>query len=333
MPKCLRVTLEQVADWNNLIIASHNAAKSKRHRASVKRYFEQFETSLQQMQNAILKGQLATGSYTAFNIKDPKPRTIHAAPFEDRVIHHALINKIGARMEQSWVDSSYACRTNMGSHKAIEKAARLCKQYPVLLKMDIRAYFPNINHQTLLKLLKRQFTHTDVFQLIESILASYSTNGVGLPIGALTSQYFANHYLDGFQRWLREQKTVKAEIRYMDDVLVFCESTAHARQIAKLAHNWLEKKRQLQLKPVIIQYSHTGVEFCGFKVSDLGIGMGLRRKRNIKQRIQQLFKAVDANRLSQEEAQQQSHSIRALAMPGEHRHWLRCQMAGVRQNY
>lgn len=104
MPKCQRVTLNEVADWQNVVLASHNSAKGKRGRVPIKRYFQAFESSVYQVQKAILAGQLAYGTYRSFTITDPKPRTIHAAPFEDRVIHHALINCIGPRMEKAgWI--------------------------------------------------------------------------------------------------------------------------------------------------------------------------------------------------------------------------------------
>lgn len=189
--------------------------------------------------------------------------------------------------------------------------------------MDVRSYFANINHQTLLGLLQRQFTSTDLFQLLNATLASFSNNGVGLPIGALTSQYFANHYLDGFQRWLRDQLGVKAELRYMDDVLVFCDSLTEAKSVFSDAHQWLVQQRQLQLKPGIIQYTHIGTTFCGFKVSSKGIYLGTRRKRNLKVRIERVLKAVEKNCIFPNLAQQEAHNIAALAKPGQHSNWLR----------
>lgn len=321
MPKRFRAELSDIADWHNVILATHKAAKAKKQRPAVQHFYQHFEASVANLQSCILRGCLTQGTYRAFTINDPKPRIIHAAPFEDRVVHHALINIIGSRMEQSWVDSSYACREGKGAHLVVIKAAELSRQYPVVVKMDIQAFFAHINHGVLSKLLERMLKPTNVFTLIQAILRSFS-NGVGLPIGALTSQYFANHYLDGFQRWLRDDKRVLAELRYMDDVLVFTRSLAHGRQIASLACEWLAQERDLPLKPCLIQHTSKGYSFCGFKLSNQNIKLGKRRKRNIRCRLNELNADIKNNHISAELAQQQLHTIFALALPGEHWQWM-----------
>ena len=321
MPKCLKVTLSQVADWENLIDASHKAAKGKRNQIEVQRFFSHFEESIQQLQNSIMDARLIYAGYRAFSIKDPKPRIIHAAPFADRVLHHALINCIGARLEKSWVKSSYACRKNYGAHRAIEKAASLAQEHSVIIKLDIRAYFAYIQHNTLIKLVGRQLKGDGLFKLLTNILHSFNQNGVGIPIGALTSQYFANHYLDGFQRWLRTLKAVKEEVRYMDDVLVFCHSLSDARKIALLSKQWLADERGLILKPPIIQLSHIGVLFCGFKISSKSIKLGKRRKRSYRSQLKLLFKKVEAGNIEPANAQRQANNLASLCLPGQHKNW------------
>lgn len=332
MPKRLAVTLTQIADWQNLTHACHQAAKGKRDSMAVKVFLADFEPSLQQVRQALLSGRLLHGQYRAFTIKDPKPRIIHAAPFADRVIHHALINCIGQRLEKSWLDSSYACRKGYGSHRAIEQAAQWSKQYPVVVKLDIRAYFAHIRHDILLQLLQRQFKGDGLFLLFENILSSFTSDGSfvgdgsGIPIGALTSQYFANHYLDGYQRWLRNNPQVRAELRYMDDVLVFCESLKAAKIIVANSHDWLTEQRQLILKPAVIQYSRVGVTFCGFLVSARGIKMAKRRKRSYQHQLKLLLQQGEAGTITPLAAQQQANRLAALCLPGEHKYWQRQQL-------
>ena len=326
MPKCQGISLAQIAQWPNVVAASHQAAKGKHDRPAVQRFFANVEQSLQQVQQSILAGQLVCGQYRSFAIKDPKPRIIDAASFSDRVVHHALINCIGTRLENSWLDSSYACRKGYGSHKAINKAAGLAARYSVVIKLDIRAYFAHIQHAILIKLLHRQFKGTGLFALFSNILTSFNSHGIGLPIGALTSQYFANHYLDGYQRWLRNQKSVRAELRYMDDVLIFCDSLVAAKQLVAQSDQWLLNERQLILKLAIIQYSDIGVSFCGFHISSRGIKLGLRRKRSYNKKLKQLIKHCQVQTISPLQAQQQANTLAALCLPGEHKNWQRLQL-------
>ncbi|MCP4282813.1 MAG: hypothetical protein GY776_22815 [Alteromonas sp.] len=321
MPKTMRVTLEDVAQWDNVVNASYGAGKAKRNRPTTKHYFDQFECSIWRVQQAILAGKLCDGRYHAFNIQDPKPRIIHAAPFDDRVIHHAIVNCIGERLEKSWCDTSYACRRGFGSHRAIKQAAVYAKRFNIVIKLDVQAYFAHINHQILQSLLQRQLKDTDLFNLLDNLLASHGRDGVGLPIGALTSQYFANHYLNGFDRWLAQQSNVKAQLRYMDDVLIFCDNLAQARALVKGAKTWLKNERGLILKPAIIGRCYVGVTFCGFKVNSQGITMSQRRKRSYIQKQRALFAQVLQGEITPLNAQKQANTLAALCLPGAHKLW------------
>jgi RNA-directed DNA polymerase len=127
-----------------------------------------------------------------------------------------------------------------------------------------------------------------LFVLFSRLIDSFKADGTGIPIGALTSQYFANHYLDGYQRWLRTCPQTRDELRYMDDVLVFCDSLDEAKAVVVDSRQWLIEQRLLPLKPAIIQYCRTGVTFCGFHVSSRGIKMGKRRKRSYQSKLKLL---------------------------------------------
>jgi RNA-directed DNA polymerase len=201
-----------------------------------------------------------------------------------------------------------------------------------VLKMDIRSYFATIDHQILLRQLNKALKG-DLFTLIVTILNSFTARGKGIPIGALTSQYFANHYLDGFQRWLQGYSLVLAELRYMDDVLVFCETTSAARTVARQARDWLGQTLRLELKPVTIQYTPVGVTFCGFRINHQGVGLSLRRKRSYQQQLANLIYAMDNGRGSEGQWQRQANQLRALCLPGEHQQWQHRQVAKYREKY
>lgn len=183
-----------------------------------------------------------------------------------------------------------------------------------------------VQQDVLINLLRRQFKGEGLLSLFSRLLESFSANGTGLPIGALTSQYFANHYLDGYQRWLRNCSQTQDELRYMDDVLVFCDSLKAAKVIVDESSHWLTAQRRLVLKPAIIQYSRVGVTFCGFHVSAKGIKMGQRRKRSYKDKLELLLYQVENDLISPTAAQVRANLLASLCLPGQHLHWQKKQL-------
>ena len=184
----------------------------------------------------------------------------------ERVIHHAVINVCGWRLENALIDDSYACRKGKGQLKAVERAEDFARQTPWCLKLDIKSYFDSIDQGILLEILRRKIKDGRMLALFEALLGSYSTKpGKGIPIGNLTSQYFANLYLDAFDRWAGE-RTGRKYVRYMDDMLVFgqrddlrCLKADSARFLADRLR--LTIKGGGSLQPV----GH-GVEFLGYRV-------------------------------------------------------------------
>lgn len=168
------------------------------------------------------------------------------------------------------------------------------------------------------------FTGEGLFTLLENVLASFSTvSDRGLPIGALTSQYFANYYLDEFQRALRKQPGVIDELRYMDDHWVGCASKPAAKETAAFARDWLKQHRQLIVKPVQIQRSAIGLPFCGFRVSSSGLRMGRRRLRAIKKHYEKIGGEFSNGYIDELQAQQRLTSVTSLASPGYHKSAMR----------
>ena len=312
-------TLQDIAQWHWLAECAARAARGKRHRLSVQRYFSSFESSTSVLLRSLLAAQLPVQRYRCFTINDPKPRLIHAAPFPDRVAHHAIIGKLAARFERAQVDSSYACRPGKGAHSAIERARQIAVCSPWLLKMDVHSYFANIDHSILRLLLARLFKNKGVLSLLSNVIDSFSTvPGRGLPIGALTSQYFANHYLDGVQRFIRCQTSATCELRYMDDLWVGCESKQHAGKICRDVNGWLQQHRKLSLKPALIQRSTVGLPFCGFTVSSKRLVPGVRRRRAVRNHYRRLAHSYACGSINELQLQALVCSTAALLKPGVH---------------
>lgn len=294
-------------DWENLLLAYRKAAKGKRGHADVAEFEYRLEENLLQLQRELQEQTYEPGKYHSFYIRDPKKRLISAAPFRDRVVHHALCNLIEPIFEKSFIFDSYANRVGKGTHKAIDRAQQFARRYKFVLTCDIRQYFPSIDHEILKSILYRklqfaapdktpycklQFAPPDnlkivVLPLIQKILQSgagvlqeeynmvYFTGDDlfaihrprGLPIGNLTSQFWANCYLDPFDHFVKRNLRCKGYVRYVDDFLLFSNDKAELNEwrgkiIAELAKLRLTlHEDKCQPRPVT-----EGIPFLGFVV-------------------------------------------------------------------
>jgi len=277
----IRVDLDEIAAFDNLAESCLRAARGKRRRPEVIAFLDDIEANLSALGEAMRAGCAPTGRYHVFRIHDPKPRTIHAPCFADRIVHHALIGAIGPRLARALVPSCFACRTGMGNLAAVRAAQRASRRFAWVVHLDIKAYFDSIDHRILIGLLDRLVKGRDLLPLIERILASHQSRaGKGLPIGALTSQYFANLYLSGFDRFLLEEVGVRAHVRYMDDSLWWVDDKDQARDTLRAARAWLSTHRFLEVKePGIVGASRRGVTFCGYRIYPRTLRLTRRKRR------------------------------------------------------
>lgn len=284
--KRLRIQLEQIADQTNLTHALHKAARSKRHRDQVFLFLQQAGKNLNQLACDILKERMPHGEFRSFIIHDPKRRTIHAACFEDRIFHHAVMNLAGPVLERAMLPTSFACRSGFGVHRAADIVQQHIRRFNWYGKIDIASYFAFIDHRILLAILMRRFKGVAFEGQLRRLLDCYHTEpGQGLPIGSLTSQYFANYYLDGLDRLLNALPEVLAHVRYMDDIVWWCDDKLQVKTVLHRVQEWLVAQRQLTIKPAWqIQRSQQGILFCGYRILPGVMRMSLRRKRRYQQR-------------------------------------------------
>lgn len=284
--KRTRITLKQIAERKNLALALYKASKAKKHRREVAEYLQQVDNNLNTLATDILYKALPYGDYRSFIINDPKKRLIQAACFEDRVFHHALMNVTGDILEKAMSPSSYACRPNMGVHKAIESVQKQVRCYPWYCQIDIDGYFASIKHEILVEVLLTRFKGKEIKEQFTRVLQTYQdSDGVGLPIGSLTSQYFANYYLNGLDRLLENHHKVRSFVRYMDDIVWWCNDKESTKSVLGEVRVYLQKQRQLQIKQTWrIQRSTQGMSYCGFRVLPAIVRLSKRRKRRYQQR-------------------------------------------------
>ncbi len=259
---------EQISEPDNLRRAFLKASRGKRDRSEVIHYRADLSNNLARLHRDLLAEQVQIGDYRFFKVYDPKERTICAAAFSERVLHHAVMNVVEPHLERYAIFDSYACRRGKGQHAALERAQRFSRKYGWYLKLDIRKYFDSIDHAALRKLLTRRFKDCRLLNLFDRCIDSYSAApGKGLPIGNLLSQHLANFYLGALDHFLKNDLGVKGYLRYMDDFALFCEDKDSLKKLLQQIVTFLRTELSLELKNnVQLNRCERGVPLLGFRM-------------------------------------------------------------------
>lgn len=232
---------QKVCSWENLLLAFRKAGKGKRGKAPAASFEYRLEDNLITLQTELREKTYRPGTYDSFYVHDPKRRLISAAPFRDRVVHHALCNVIEPIFERSFVSDSYANRVGKGNHRALDCAQSYAKRFKYVLPCDVRQFFPSIDHAILRGVLRDKIRDPEVMWLVDRILEGgkeiftqeyamiwfpgdslfAAWRSRGLPIGNLTSQFWANCYLNTFDHFVKRELRCSGYIRYVDDMLFF----------------------------------------------------------------------------------------------------------------
>jgi len=286
MPKSFNHLFPQIASFENLFAAWEAARRGKRRRPDVAAFERHLEPNLLRLEQQLLDGSYRPGRYHSFFIREPKRRKISAAPFRDRVVHHALVRVIEPIFESRFSSASYACRLGKGTHRAADRAQALLRRHRYVLKADIAQFFPSIDHGVLDGLLARHIACRPTVELCRRIMAS--GDGIlaseytlklfpgddlfaalrprGLPIGNLTSQFWANVYMNRIDTLLQRELRLP-HVRYCDDLLVFADQKATLHTALAALHEQAAALR-LTLHPVKtrIYAAEEGVEFVDYRL-------------------------------------------------------------------
>lgn len=278
------VGLDEVADWKNLAAAFERASRGKRHRPDVVAFASALEHRLERLRRQLLAGVVEVGRTRRFLVHDPKPRVIHAPCFEERVLHHALMAPMAPVLDRGLVADTYACREGKGALAAVQRAQHHLRRQPWSAQIDIKGYFASIDHAVLLHLLARTFKNRQLLALVARIVGAHEdAPGRGLPIGALTSQHFANAYLASADRHLLETCRVGGFVRYMDDLVWWGRDRADVRAALASARAHIEGRLRLEVKrPVLLHRSREGLSFCGFRVHPDRLLLSRRRRHRYR---------------------------------------------------
>jgi retron-type reverse transcriptase len=311
--------MDAIAAPDNLRLAFWKAAKGKRTKADCRAFRENLELNLGKLRGDLLSGQVGVGDYRYFTIHDPKERTICAASFRERVLHHALMNVCEPVLERAAIFDSYACRKGKGRLAAIERAQGFARQHAWFLKMDVRKYFDSIDHSILTGLLARKFKDRAVLELLGSIIGSYGTApGRGLPIGNLTSQHFANFYLGPLDRFVKEDVGRRAYVRYMDDFVVWGGDADDLRQVRDRTQAFLAQELSLELKSnTALNRTARGMDFLGYRLFPHTVRLARRSKVRFARKFRRCEQTYLRGQWSELHLQQRMLALLAFVMPAD----------------
>lgn len=319
--KRLKELYSKIYDFDNLFIAYLEARKGKRYRNEILYFTNNLEENLIDIQRDLVHKTYKVGKYKEFFVHDPKKRLIMALPFRDRVVQWAIYRILNPLFDRRYIIDSYACRVGYGAHRAIDRlqywlrylSRRHDKIYA--LKLDISKYFYRVDHNILISILRRIIADEDLLWLLETIIRTEDSKfgiqlgdhnftkerlcGVGMPIGNLTSQMFANLYLNELDQHVKHRLKVRYYARYMDDMIIFHQDKQYLWWLKDEIGAFVENKLHLSLNnKTSIDTTNQGVDFCGYRVWPTHKKLRKKTALKMKKRLKHLQKAYANWRIS-----------------------------------
>jgi hypothetical protein len=305
---------DALLDRDNLRQAVHRALQGKRSRADARSWVGNLDANLHRLAEQLLCGTVPLGRYHQFVIHDPKERIITAPCFEERVLHHALMNVCEPFLERWLIFDTYACRKGKGRIAAVLRAKSYASRHRFFLKMDIRKYFDSIPHNRLLQRWQSRFKDARLNRLLERIVRGYRGEiGRGLPIGSLTSQHLANFYLGWFDRFVKERLRMPGYVRYMDDVALWADAMDPLCRAAQEAIRFLHEELGLTVKEQPYRNrSRHGMDFLGCRVFPTHLSLNRRSRRRYRRKLHRLEAAWLAGEIGESELQTRATALTAF---------------------
>lgn len=275
MKTILAHKFEDIISIENLLEAWREFIKGKRNKRNIQEFQLNLMGNILDLHHDFAHHTYKHGGYQAFNINDPKPRSIHKATVRDRLLHHAVYRILYPFFDRTFISNSFSCRNDKGTHKAINRfrafAYKVSKNHTAtcwILKCDIKKFFASIDREILLDILKSYIFDMDIIWLLREVLHSFNSSkpGLGLPLGNLTSQLFANIYMNEFDKFVKHELKAKFYIRYADDFVILSEDAEWLKSIIKPIGDFLRRRLSLELHPdkVFIKTIASGIDFLGW---------------------------------------------------------------------
>lgn len=263
----VRNLYNQICSIENLLLADKKARKGKAWQYGVRIHDQNHEANLLTLHDRLVNKIYSTSPYTVFKVYEPKEREIYRLPYyPDRIVHHAIMNVLEQLFVSVFTADTYSCIKKRGIHaaaNAVKESLVDVKGTKYCLKLDIRKFYPSIDHAIMKQLIRRKIKDNDLIWLLDEIIDS----APGLPIGNYLSQYMANFYLTYFDHWIKEVMRVKYYFRYADDLVILSDSKEHLHSLFIQIKQYLSEHLNLQVKSnwQIFPVQARGIDFVGYR--------------------------------------------------------------------
>ncbi|MBU1557950.1 reverse transcriptase/maturase family protein [Patescibacteria group bacterium] len=314
---------KEIISTENLFRSWNKFKKGKTKKEDVLIFEYELERNIFKLHKGLKNKIYKHGTYKSFYITDPKRRYISKAIVLDRVLHHAVYRKLYPLFDNVFISTSFSCRKGKGTHrgvfwleKIVRKISRNHTKPCFILKCDIKKFFDSIDHSILIKVLSKRIKDKETIMLLKEIIGSFSSDfsnlfeRKGVPIGNLTSQLFANIYMNEFDHFMKQELKVKNYARYTDDFVIVSNERDYLIDILKPIDNFLYKKLKLTLHPnkISIHKAHNGIDYLGYIVLPYYKLLRTKTKDRIYKGIQRRIKEYKGDRISKKKAKQSLQS-------------------------
>jgi len=287
---------------SNVFSSYEEFKKGKRKSTELQQFERKLEDNLFLLYEKLKNKEYKPGTYTNFYVQDPKQRLIHKAPIIDRIVHHLVSKKLEEIFEPTFIAYSYSCRKEKGTHKGLRDLQRFTRivsknntQECWALKCDVKKFFASVNHIILFKILTKKIVDNDFLLLLSNIIKSFNSGIInkGMPIGNLTSQLFANIYLNELDQYVKHKLKIRYYIRYMDDFIILSNSRRYLEKLISTIKLFFQNSLDLELHPKkvgIFNLKH-GIDFLGYILFPHHILPRTKTKRRLIKKIREKIEA------------------------------------------
>lgn len=303
--KIYKDLFNKIISLDNLFNSWDEFKIDKRNKPDVLKFEWQLERNIFDLHDALRNKCYHHSPYSTFYIQDPKQRRISKARVCDRILHHAIFTILNPLFEPTFISHSFSCRVNKGTHKGVQALAKFLRKESrnntrecYALKCDVQKFFNSVNHKILIEILCKKIKDKNTIWLLEEIISSYSSeksdifNQRGIPIGNLTSQMFANVYMNELDLFVKQKLKVKNYVRYTDDFIIVSSDKDYLKTMVKKIDDFLKKELNLNLHPnkIYIRKYFQGIDFLGYIIFPNHILVRHKTKKRILKKVQTLFK-------------------------------------------
>jgi len=311
---------EKIVTFENLTLAAEKTLSGHKHKPAAARFHFNLETELFSLQEELSSGAWRPRPYRTFTVYEAKPRQICASEIRDRVVHHAVCNILDPIFECRMIHETYACRVGKGAHAAVRRAQQFMRRADYSLQCDVKKYFASIDHQALKTMLRRILKDRLLLDLLDRIIdhpLPGAEPGRGIPIGNLTSQYFANYYLGALDHFIKEDLHIKGYLRYMDDWLIFSDRKEELHETLAAVREFLRDRLKLELKEKSLRIAPvwSGISFLGFRVYPGTIRMSNDKWARFRRIVREREASYLAGEIDEDEL---ARSVRSMIAHLEH---------------